>query len=578
MERLTVGFQAIFKTERRQSLFFTLVLFFIGWWLAATYFHSRFPIGEPLFQALTALVIGTFLVERLFTPPHDALTNAFAGLVFTSSLSRDPAYIPSLLTGLAIYFGIVLVSALFASWRQQGDVPGSSDQAYDLAYAFAVSGGRASVVYSLVFLATLTPLAKAGDEYALARFLALWVATVSLPHFIRQLGHVFGRESKQHVGLVTSATSPMNVEALIPKAETLSVGDLVRIEDTCKLCAHWHPLTCYGRVVNLLSDSQVPQGARRAQIQIYGAWHTRKDCVRKKNPFGLCEVADVLGVGQPVVKLLDPEQLPDEVRGLPVFAKHDLFVGYVLDRSSVEKLRFAIYPHKIVRRGDVVTVTLPGSGSVPQSVYYQVLDVTTSDEEPTRPPFAMQYASAAQIGTVEADGRFRTCDLTPHVRTPVCSEHESPQNHETGAFKAIGVLPGTNIPVNVDFNALVVYHAAVLGTTGSGKTTLLRTLLPEIADQGIRVLVIDSYDEFRVSDGNDTRCVLTLRSPNVPESFKAFVESSELEALLTQMGSEEDHVKKAQGQAQTCVEKNIFSHIKDVWTKRESLGTSREEI
>ena len=73
----------------------------------------------------------------------------------------------------------------------------------------------------------------------------------------------------------------MNVEALIPKAETLSV-DLVGIEETCRLCAHSHPLTCYGRVINVLSDSQITQGAQRAQIQIYGAWHTHEDCVRKK--------------------------------------------------------------------------------------------------------------------------------------------------------------------------------------------------------------------------------------------------------------------------------------------------------
>jgi len=577
MRRFIDGIQAVFKTERRQSAVFTLMLFAVGWGLAATYFHSLFPISEPLFQNLAALVIGTFWVERLFTPPRDALANAFAGLALTLSLLRDPTYIPPLLTGLTIYYAIVLVSALFASWRQRGDAPGPFGRAYDLTYAFAVSGSRASVVYSLAFLATLTPLAKAGDEYALANFLVLWVTTVSLPHFIRQLGRLLCQEPKQHVGLVTSATSPMNVEALIPKAEILSVGDLVGIEDTCRLCAHSHPLTCYGRVINVLSDSQIPQGAQRAQIQIYGVWHTHGDCVRKKNPLGLFEVADVLGVGQRIVRFSDLQNLPDEVRGLPVFARHDTSVGYVLDRSSVEKLRFAIYPHQVVRRGDVVGVILPGTDLAPQPVYYQVLDVVTSDEEPTRPPFAMQYASASQVGVIEADGRFRTCDTTPYVRTPVWLEQEIPQRDEVEAFRTIGVLPGTNIPVNLDFNALVAYHTAILGTTGSGKTTLLRTLLPKIANQGINVLVIDSHDEFKAQDGVDTRCVLTVRSPDVSEAFKTFVESTELETLLAQMGSKPEDIAKAQEEAQRYIEQSLFGGIRHIQTKRESLGTSGKD-
>lgn len=578
MGRLTNGIRAVFKTERRQSAVSTLLLFAVGWALATTYFNSWFPIKEPLFQTLTALVIGTFWAQRLFTPPRDALTNAFAGLVFALSMLRDPIYIPSLLTGLAIYYVMVLLSAGFASWRQQGEAHGPFGRAYDLTYAFAVSGGRASVVYSLAFLATLIPLTKASDEFALANFLLFWVVTVNLPHLIRQLGRRFGQEPEQHVGLVTSASSPMNVEALIPTAETLSVADLVGFEDTCRLCSHSHPLTCYGRVINVHSDSQMPQSVQRAQIQIYGAWHTHEDCVRKKNPLGLFEVGDVLGVGQRIMRLSDLQGLPAEMRDLPVFARHDTSVGYVLDRSSVEKLRFAIYPYQVVRRGDVVGVTLPGTDLAPQPVYYQVLDVTTSDEEPTRPPFAMQYASAGQIGTVEVGGRFRTYGLTPYVRTPVWLEHEIPQDDEVGAFfKTIGVLPGTNIPVNVDFNALVAYHTAILGTTGSGKTTLLRTLLPKIASQGIKVLMIDSHDEFKAHDGADTMCVLTVRSPDVSGAFELFLESDELETLLEQMGSKQEDLTKAQEEVQGYAEQTLFSDITDVWAKRESLGTSGKD-
>jgi len=577
MGRLSGLVRAVFRTERRQGVVFTLILLPVGWQLAAAYFQAGFPIDEPVFFNFTALVVGMLWMERLFTPPRDAAANAFTGLALTLCLLRDPVYIRSLLIGLAVYYGVVLVSALFASWRQGGEAPGPIGWAYGLSYAFAVSWGKASVVYSLAFLATLTPLAKAGNEYALARFLLLWVGTVSLPHFIQQLRRLFGEEAKQPIGLVTSATSPMNVEALIPKGEVVSVGDVVGIKDTCRLCNESHPVTCYGRVINVYSDRQTPQGARKAQMQIYGAYHTQEGCVRKKNPFGLYEVVDVLGVGQQIERFSDLGGVPDEVRELPVFARHGAAVGYVLDHSSVEKLRFAVYPHKVVRRGDVVVVALPGADLTSQLVYYQVLDVTTSDEEPTRPPFAMQYASAAQVGAIEDGGRFRTCDLTPYVRTPVWLGSETPRDGQAGAFRTIGVLPRTSIPVNVDLNALVVYHTAILGTTGSGKTTLLRELASMIASRGIKVLVVDSHNEFSLNEGAHTTCVLTICSPDVRQAFDSFLKSDEFETLIEKMGAEQTPVKDARKEAQTYAAEQLFADIGDVRIRRGSLGRTAKD-
>ena len=46
MRRFIDGIQQVFKTERRQSAVFTVVLFAVGWGLASTYFHSWFPISE----------------------------------------------------------------------------------------------------------------------------------------------------------------------------------------------------------------------------------------------------------------------------------------------------------------------------------------------------------------------------------------------------------------------------------------------------------------------------------------------------------------------------------------------------
>jgi len=136
------------------------------------------------------------------------------------------------------------------------------------------------------------------------------------------------------------------------------------------------------------------------------------------------------------------------------------------------------------------------------------------------------------------------------------------------------MLPRTNIPVNVDLNALVVYHAAVLGTTGSGKTTLLRALVPKIAGQKIKVLVIDSRHEFSVNDGVDTRCALTMCSPDVSEAFGLYVKSKALGTLLGQMGSKPEDLTSAQAEVRGYAEHGLFDDIIDIRTRRESLTTS----
>lgn len=74
-------------------------------------------------------------------------------------------------------------------------------------------------------------------------------------------------------------------------------------------------------------------------------------------------------------------------------------------------------------------------------------------------------------------------------------------NKHYGAY--IGKLEGKDIPVFLDLNKLLTKHVAVLAKSGSGKSYIVGTLLEEMMEKKIPLLIIDPHGEYG-----------TLREPN----------------------------------------------------------------
>jgi energy-coupling factor transporter ATP-binding protein EcfA2 len=141
-----------------------------------------------------------------------------------------------------------------------------------------------------------------------------------------------------------------------------------------------------------------------------------------------------------------------------------------------------------------------------------------------------------------------------------------------GPAQSVGVLPGTDVAVNVDLNALVAYHTAILGTTGSGKTTLLHNIIPRLAAQGIKVLIIDSFDEFNFGTKE-----ITISSPKVAHAYSTFLKSSPFGKLFDQLEGKDTDKEDAKEVLEKWDKESVFVSIEDVKTKRHSLGRSRKD-
>ncbi|MBI2548874.1 ATP-binding protein [Candidatus Woesearchaeota archaeon] len=74
-------------------------------------------------------------------------------------------------------------------------------------------------------------------------------------------------------------------------------------------------------------------------------------------------------------------------------------------------------------------------------------------------------------------------------------------NKHSGAY--VGKLEGKDIPVFLDLNKLLTKHVAVLAKSGSGKSYIVGTLLEEMMEKKIPLLIIDPHGEYG-----------TLREPN----------------------------------------------------------------
>ncbi|MFP4654820.1 MAG: helicase HerA domain-containing protein [Methanohalobium sp.] len=60
----------------------------------------------------------------------------------------------------------------------------------------------------------------------------------------------------------------------------------------------------------------------------------------------------------------------------------------------------------------------------------------------------------------------------------------------------IGLLEGTDIPVNLSVNSLVQRHCSILAKTGSGKSYTSGVVLEELLDNNVPLLIIDPHSEY----------------------------------------------------------------------------------
>lgn len=428
------------------------------------------PEAALVFQSsLLLVVLGSSLLEHHFTKPADAAVNSLAALISLVTVynsAPQPAW--ALVTSMT---GAVLVTALvsvvvstgptLSGWRQR-----LARATYDISSVL----GRARVVHSVVFLFAVFAFYERGSREAAVlvlfwgAFVAVW--PLRIPELLTRLVRRRGGRAPVASGRVVKHEWP----------------DLVRTELTPG--ASWDEQNPY---VHIDADGSVV-----AVVPLYKG--TRSDT----------SLATGLSIGcdqRPAVRLApgflyEPDtvgiQLAPGAVLLGAGAGQQL-VGFVVEDSTIESIRFETWRHDLVREGSMVTAGVGGD-----TVAYQVTMAVTREESLEAQRLGSQVALAGQLGRLEDNHSIPKFGWLPTVNTPVFlaaqsfgGELEPPDSHFI-----YGEIPGTSRKVSGDFIEGLCYHTAILGVTGSGKTEMAFRIMEHCASNGVKVLAIDLTGQY----------------------------------------------------------------------------------
>lgn len=508
-------------------------------------FVAQLNITDGLMQVLVMLLVGSVIIERIIPNPRDVMANAIASTILvTASLRHIESPFSYFGYGIIAY-GILVFS--LAALGLMSHSPISRIQANKAAeYSrraskWAITLGQAKVIYFLAALPFFGSLVE-KNPWQIAALFFMWFFVGWLDSLFEayqtMLQHRTGLPIAAALG---SAASPQQVSLLLGPRTGLMLHDLVRLIPPGQTQRCW-----YGYITNLSLSNTDSLGT--ADTLILGREPDGRPMSVQLNSFGLEQPLSLPDPDVRVEKVLD---VPGDVRFAPLTAEQ--IVGHVIEGSTVEHLRLKVIDGKDVRVGDVLCGY---NVSDPAPTLYQVTNICTASDD-TNKMTGYRVAIASQIG-IYLKGEFRRSMMVPGLHTPVTLPVAPSTAHESAIWR----LEGTHLHVPCDVNSLIVYHTALLGVTGSGKSTLSRQLVNLIAGSGIKVLVLDSHDEYAPAGST----VITMQQPNIVEALKAYVASS---SWVDTEESASDIRERIQAEE--------FKHLPDLEAFLDRLSTTKED-
>ncbi len=169
------------------------------------------------------------------------------------------------------------------------------------------------------------------------------------------------------------------------------------------------------------------------------------------------------------------------------------YIGIVVDKSVIGKIRFEYHSKNPVSEGDLIELF-----ANEKKVLYQVVQgITDTEELEFKNERGFVIGEAIQLG-LWGEGKiaFEKYGWVPEINTPVflASEIETPELKE-GEFQ-IGIIPNSNYPVMMNLSDAVSHHMAILGVTGCGKSVLARHLIRKVASDNVKVICVDFTNEY----------------------------------------------------------------------------------
>jgi hypothetical protein len=202
-------------------------------------------------------------------------------------------------------------------------------------------------------------------------------------------------------------------------------------------------------------------------------------------------------------------QIANDVKNMPLnsvlfmkddyFLKHNIsinennIIGLVTADTSAEYMSF-----EVILDNDLATGTLVSAKIQGRNVIYQIINGVTKNEIVYKKnSYGYINATAKKIGEWDTiNCRFIPNNWLPKINSEVLKCHNC---EFTANQLPIGLFPGSNYPIYIkDIDSLVTHNTAILGILGIGKSMLCIELIERIINQGIKVVILDLTNQYRI--------------------------------------------------------------------------------
>lgn len=423
------------------------------------------PSDALIFQSsLLLVVLGSAILEPKFTRPADSVVNGLMGAVTMVTVFGSA---PRLAWWLVFAYCVLVfaVAAVCTVVSTGPEISGLRRRVADVTFHPSVYFGRARLVYSIVFLFGVFSFYGTGSHTAAVLvvfwglFLAIWPLRV--PEFLSRIRKA--KVSRRAVGRVVRREWPALIRvALEPNTQWATDRPFV---------------------------FQDADGVQHLAVPLYKQLRDQQ---------GIATALQVPFEGEALARLdpghvypLPADEAPtrEEINLALGAGKDASLIGFIVEDSHIGTIRFETWRPDLCREGLLVWCSVSAD-----RVFYQITEGATREEALESDRLGSQVATAAQMGTLDAQKGFLKANWLPTMNTPVFAEDDKfgKELDTVGDEDFLyGTVPGTSLKIGGAFQDAIEFHTAILGVTGSGKTELAFDLIRHSAAQGVKVICID---------------------------------------------------------------------------------------
>lgn len=476
---------------RRIILFvITLGLVFIVFKIATGNWTPTSDTFVVIFSALVMLSFVTLFLEHFFTKPTDVLASTISILLLLSPLHSQLSKLGIWYEIFYVYNVILLLAALFALLLVDEEKSSASFQnkiSLNLK-RFAVFFGNGRWLYFCLFFLTLLFYVKNDAKpFLWLFFYASAIILIQPKQFVLQtifkrrkyntdIGEIFGVQSKNiFLAKLYKERLPVKRFDFVEFRHAVSGQDYKGLitENYILNQEQWIKILCDSSIQNSL-DNQTSSNISKNNV---------------------------------VYKI---ESDPDNN-----FLKR--FVGIIVEKSTIEKIRFDYAAKVPISEGDLLAVCI-GSTKI---LYQIVQGVTETESLDSKNETGFVIGEAIQIGVWDSERRtFEKYGWVPDVNTPVLLAPKIEIYEPKEGEQQIGTIPNTNYPILMNIPEAVNHHIAILGITGSGKSVFARDLIRKIIQEDMKVICVDFTNEYKNKFG-DLTIQMVISDEKMKETFKA---------------------------------------------------------